>query len=760
MLPNGNVFCASRLVGYDRCTETDPCTGAVTESVALPADDIYAGFDATAVLLPLLPVDGYKARILVCGGTVARRVNLDATGEAAGWKPVMLRNGSAAGKERRFACAVLLPTGQVLVTGGVLGLPVLETGVMEPEMYSPAIDWGSGTYRDVADPQDDSDRFDTVEEPSPVVRNYHSTALLMPDGRVWTAGSSISAKPGDPATQDQLRIHIFAPPYPAGQRPRITDAPRSVGYGDRFVVNTPDAEAVGRVALLRCGSMTHAFDSDQRYVGLTFQVANPSALEVTAPPIASVAPPGEYMLFLVDTGGRPCEYARFVRLVDPGRQVTAGGIGSMLAKVTVPETSDHGPAVVTDGTRVFLAWTGAGNPNLNVMISTDQAATFVGKHVSGHTSPHAPAMAVRGSEIFLAWTGEGDGNLNVIVSTDGALTWRGKAVFPETSEGGPAIAAHECDRVHLAWRGAGNEQLNIAQLALTAPPSEPSVTGLMQKRILPDRSDHAPALASRDVKQFGSGPLILGWTGEGAQLLNLAAPADTAGYRKVVLGQDSSDDGPSVACHRDRVLLAWRGSGSEHLNVATIGRVGRKADPLTDGLDRFATPPSSTRTRFQAGSMLNGRRRTTVTNLSPTQESVLDIGSGQLKLVLGVDHAAPLQIAYGHSPGRQPSAGLGLDLRGGGADRIRVVISRVGGAAVSITVGLFTARAWYGADATVGSGVCDFRFSDFTGSGDPDLRAVNHIVCTFQVLGSLPGASLAAPTLAIDGIEILGPDLT
>ncbi|MBT2676377.1 DUF1929 domain-containing protein [Streptomyces sp. ISL-14] len=813
VLPNGNVFCASRLVGYDRCVQMDPCSGAVTESIPLP-DDFYTGFGASAVMLPLLPADNYRARILVCGGGVAERANLDATGEAAGWKPIPRRNGSAAGKERQHACAVILPTGQVLMTGGVQPPADQdpEKGVNEPEIYTPAVDWASGTYRDVANAGDESDRWDTVEEPSPVVRNYHSTALLMPDGRVWTAGSSIRALPGDPAIAGHRKIYIFSPPYPAGQRPRITNAPRSLGYGDKFTVETPDAAVVSRVALLRCGSVTHAFDSDQRYVGLTHRMTDASHLEVTAPPAAAIAPPGEYMLFLVDTAGRPCEYARFIRLVTPGLQVSFEDIGEVVAKAVLSDTSEASPAIASDGARVFLAWQGVGNDKLNVAVSTDRAATFGGKHVSEQFSPHAPVLAVCRGDLFiawtgesnnhlnvalvehtdtptpqvtglsrhvvladtspfrpalaadedgnmyLAWTGESNGNLNVIISSDTGMTWRGKATFPETSDQGPAIATHACGSLYLAWKGSGNEQLNFARISLAGLPTNPSVVGqLVHKRVLPDRSDHTPALASRDFLTAGAGPLTLGWTGEGAQLLNLAAPADTAHYKKKVFDGDSSDDGPSLAWHRGQLLLAWRGSGNENLNVARIGRIGRRADRLADGPDRFVVPPRSTRTRFQTGSMLGGRRRTSVTNLSTSQEAALDVTTGRLKLLLGADHTARLELAYGLTPDSQFAPGLGVDLREDGTDRIRVLISHVSGTGVNVAVGLFTGRNWYSAGATVSNGAADFQFSGFDGLGGPDLREVSHIVCTFQVLGSLPGATLDAPSLTVDGIEIHRP---
>jgi hypothetical protein len=318
VLPSGKVFCASALQGYSQCVQIDAYSGEVTQRVGLP-DAHYHGFGASAVMLPLLPNDGYRPRVLVCGGETAQRVNLEpAAGAAPSWRFAGTRHGSAAGKERLHTCAVLLPTGQVLMIGGVRDPADQdpEIGVNEPELYTPAIDWSPGVYRDIPYPQDGSDRWDTIEEPSPVVRNYHSTALLMPDGRVWTAGSSIRARPGDPATQGQRKISIFSPPYPPGARPRITRAPRAVSYGQEFHVETPDAAAVsqegGRIALIRCGSVTHAFDPDQRYVGLSFARAGATSLRVQAPPTSSVAPPGQYMLFIVDNGGRPCEHSRFV----------------------------------------------------------------------------------------------------------------------------------------------------------------------------------------------------------------------------------------------------------------------------------------------------------------------------------------------------------------------------------------------------------------------------------------------------------------
>jgi uncharacterized membrane protein len=108
-------------------------------------------------------------------------------------------------------------------------------------------------------------------------------------------------------TTDALGNAIYAP------RPSISGSPNSISYGSSFTVQTPDAANISSVALVRNGSPTHAFDMDQRYVGLPFTTGS-GALTVTAPANGNIAPPGYYMLFLVDSSGVP-SVARFVQVV-------------------------------------------------------------------------------------------------------------------------------------------------------------------------------------------------------------------------------------------------------------------------------------------------------------------------------------------------------------------------------------------------------------------------------------------------------------
>ena len=135
-----------------------------------------------------------------------------------------------------------------------------------------------------------------------VPRLYHSTALLLPDVRVVVAGGG---RFGGTASDDKLNAQIYSPPYLfKGTRPVITAAPTSIPYGSIFSVTTPDAARIALVSLLRMGSVTHHFNVDQRYVNLAFQPTG-NVLNVEAPANSNLAPPGDYMVFIVDTSGVP-----------------------------------------------------------------------------------------------------------------------------------------------------------------------------------------------------------------------------------------------------------------------------------------------------------------------------------------------------------------------------------------------------------------------------------------------------------------------
>ena len=265
--------------------------------------NFYAiGSEATSVLLPLMPPN-YQPRVLACNSGHDTAFYID----VEGWQTTAPRTGSAAGRPRDNACATLLPTGQVLVTGGWpgnAGANNLNDAVLQAELYTPGINWEAGDFSNT-----DDEEWITIEEASLNRRGYHSTALLLPDGRVWHGGSTTAAEARN------RNIDVFVPDYvSATGRPTITSCPDSISYGMPFPVDTPQANSIVRVALIRCGSVTHSFNSDQRYVVLNFNVADANTLIVQSPPHGNVAPPGYYMLFLIDNQDRVCELAAFIRV--------------------------------------------------------------------------------------------------------------------------------------------------------------------------------------------------------------------------------------------------------------------------------------------------------------------------------------------------------------------------------------------------------------------------------------------------------------
>ncbi len=267
---------------------------------ALPG--YYAvGSSGTSVLLPLLP-PLYLPRVVAFNSPNDTAFRID-IGEDPAWVATVPREGDAAGSDRENGCATMLPTGHVVLTGGWRRATEndVDTAIRQVELYDPGIDWGDGDFSGM-------ERFvDLSGEVAEVGRGYHSTALLLPDGRVWTAGSTM----GSGQTGAETRVEYYAPAYVGQSRPSLSAPPRTLRYGQSFTVEVD--RDIERVALMRCGSVTHGFDPDQRYVGCVF-TQDGDTLTITAPPNGNIAPPGPYMLWVIDANDRPCERAQFLRL--------------------------------------------------------------------------------------------------------------------------------------------------------------------------------------------------------------------------------------------------------------------------------------------------------------------------------------------------------------------------------------------------------------------------------------------------------------
>ena len=226
------------------------------------------------------------------------------------WEPTRPRQWDDEAPLRRHGCATLLPTGAVFFSGGInqTGTPGLDddNAVLHGEIYFPGMNQNGTAIDEVLE------SWITVA-PASVPRNYHSVALLLPNGRVLTAGSNLDGRNGGDDVKEYC-IETYSPIwYWDEHRPEITQAPEQITYGEEFTIQTSDPNAIIRTALMRCGTVTHAWDGDQRYIGLNFETTE-TGLRLIAPPDGSVAPPGPYMLWIISEGELPCKLAPFLIL--------------------------------------------------------------------------------------------------------------------------------------------------------------------------------------------------------------------------------------------------------------------------------------------------------------------------------------------------------------------------------------------------------------------------------------------------------------
>jgi hypothetical protein len=194
---------------------------------------------------------------------------------------------------RRHLNSTILPDGTVLITGGTSGGGFVD--------INPAHATRTAELWDPKSPT----QWRTLAANS-VMRVYHSVSLLLPDGTVLH-GASGNAYAGSVTTPvpDEANHEIFSPPYLfKGARPSISSAPTTVGYGQTFSVATPNAAQVTDVRWIRLGSVTHAFDMSARANTLNF-TRTATGVDVTVPATPNLAPPGHYLLFILNRNGVP-----------------------------------------------------------------------------------------------------------------------------------------------------------------------------------------------------------------------------------------------------------------------------------------------------------------------------------------------------------------------------------------------------------------------------------------------------------------------
>ncbi len=322
VLPDGRVFDA----GPD--PQTHILSTAGTGSISLGPVSPFDGSSAVMYAPGKVMKSGTWSDPSFANRTMSGRTAvIDMTQPSPTW-----RETAPMAYPRSFETLTSLPDGTVLVTGGTSKSDGydLANAVLPAELWNPDTETWTTLAAEVKG------------------RGYHSTALLLPDGRVLVAGGG--RLPGYPVT-DQTNAEIYSPPYLfKGARPQVSSAPSTLQYGSTFTVGSPDAGSISKVSLVRLGSVTHAFNQNQRFIPLSF-TGSAAELTVTAPPNANIAPPGYYMLFVVNSSGVP-SVARFVRFPAPSED-------------TAPPTPPSSLTAAGGLAKIDLAW-GASTDNSSI----------------------------------------------------------------------------------------------------------------------------------------------------------------------------------------------------------------------------------------------------------------------------------------------------------------------------------------------------------------------------------------------------------
>jgi hypothetical protein len=450
--PNGKVFCA----GPSPTTRYLDVTG--TGAWSSVANSNYGTRNwASAVLYD----DG---KVLIMGGNPCAPYSTTcttyptATAEIIDLNsptPAWTYTGSMVTGGRKFHNATLLPDGKVLVTGGSRGTESGNANSTSPAYECELWDPATGAWTTIAS--------------LTKYRGYHATALLLPDGRVLSAGCEYV----------QRSAEIYSPPYLfRGSRPTITLAPTSLGYGQSFFVGTPDATSISSVTLIANSSVTHGFNMSQRISRPQFSQTT-GGLNVTAPSNSNTTPPGYYMLFILNSNGVP-SVATIVQVGTITPTPTPSATSTPTATPTPTSTLTPTP---TPTPTPILTPTTTPAPTPTATASSTPAATPTATATATPT-PVAPtnlvATAVSSTQINLSWIDNSDNETGFKLersrngTTFSQLARRGANVTTFSNTGLAASTTYYY-RVYAYNAGSNSAYSNVAS-ATTLPSSTPTPT--------------------------------------------------------------------------------------------------------------------------------------------------------------------------------------------------------------------------------------------------------------------------------------------
>ncbi|MFI9174537.1 radical copper oxidase GlxA [Streptomyces lincolnensis] len=257
----------------------------------------------TSASLLLPPAQDQKVMILGGGGVGESKKSTPRTAVVDLKKdnPVF-EDGPNLPQGTRYLNSVIMPDDTVFTANGSEDYRGRSaSNILKAQFYDPK----DNVFREAAAPK--------------VGRNYHSEALLLPDGRVATFGS-------DPLFDDQQntklghfeqRMEIFTPPAlhrNGADRPVLKDGPRTLDERHRVTYPTGHPERIVKARLMRPSAVTHTTDVEQRSIELRL-TRDARSVTVEVPKDPALVPPGWYMLFVTDADGTPSE-AKWIHVRD------------------------------------------------------------------------------------------------------------------------------------------------------------------------------------------------------------------------------------------------------------------------------------------------------------------------------------------------------------------------------------------------------------------------------------------------------------
>ena len=346
-------------------------------------------------------------------------------------------SSAAAMKYRRsFETLTVLPDGKVLATGGQTKTDGVDetTGVLPAEMWDP----NSNTWTTMA----------SSRRP----RLYHSSALLLPDGRVLLAGGGAYGQ-----APNERSGELYSPPYLfKGPRPTVTDAPAEIHYGQSFTVDTPDASRIQKVSLVRMGTVTHNFDMDQRFMNLSM-TAGSGQISIGGPTNANIAPPGQYMVFLIDNNGVP-SYGQIVKVNASADTQAPTAPASLTATAQVSRANLSWPASSDNNGvseyRVYRSTTSGFTPGPSNRIATVKSGTT-----------YADQGLASGTYYYRVKAADKAGNLSA-ASPQATATITGDTTAPTVAVSAPAAGASLTNTVSVTATASDNVGVQSVQFKL------------------------------------------------------------------------------------------------------------------------------------------------------------------------------------------------------------------------------------------------------------------------------------------------------